>query len=1030
MAVYTLEKLTIRDTFKNWRDKINFMTDRMNSSLCADEDGVMTIGLDECNTVKFVVKVPSYFESIVHFKETENEGSYISSISANNIADTVNAGLNLTATEGYVPWISGKTASGHITQYTSNDDNNLYFSFIGDNGETKQLFYWNDEQNRIEGNISHSINSDYADKIKTQQSNSNKNYNISFGSSENGYSSQYEDSDLTYNPNTNTLKAGTFEGYLNGIAKTAEKADKADKLTTARTISLGNHLSGSASFDGTQNITINATIPNTGVTSGNYGQSSSGNLNYGASFSIPYYSVNERGQLTQSKNITLTMPPSPTDELMIQNHSAANNSFPILAVTTANASANLGAKTALFNTNIKINPSSGTLIATNANIAETLNAKTINATTVNATTMNINGNKVASDDNVVHKTGNEEISGTKTFKASTAWNNSSDTHKIGFTVNNTSSNGGIYDWTNSKWVLYATPDGTNVFNGSANTLTTARQLKVNLGTTANATFDGSANQTNIPVSGTLPVTNGGTGATTVDNIKAGKDASGNTISATYATKAENNLKANINSPVFTGTPQAPTITNLNDSSDNIATTKFVNTAIDNKVSNAISATGAMKYMGTIGTNGTVTALPNNHTQGWTYIVSSANTYAGAYCEVGDMIVCNTTGTANNDTHWNIIQKNIDGAVTGPSSVTAGHIAVFNGSTGKVIKDSGFTIGTSVPANAKFTDTTYAAGTTANLKTGTETTAKVWSAKAIADYVQTAASTTAKGVVKIGSNINVSSGTISVATATTNALGLVKVPTANGLKVASGEISVSLAATNTFGTVKVGSNISVSGGTISLSKANVTTALGYTPPTTNTTYTAFKGSGSTAAAGLVPKPSTTAGTTKYLCENGTWKVPPDTDTTYGNATTSAKGVVQIGNNITVSSGKISITKANVTSALGYTPAESSLKMVTFNKTADSFTVKLTNATSGTVFYGHILGVNDTFSRTDKITFSISGGELTYAPEYSALLQSASAYGEGLNPYISGMILGTCNSATVTITINADGFTRCSGAIFYK
>lgn len=46
-----------------------------------------------------------------------------------------------------------------------------------------------------------------------------------------------------------------------------------------------------------------------------------------------------------------------------------------------------------------------------------------------------------------------------------------------------------------------------------------------------------------------------------------------------------------------------------------------------------------------------------------------------------------------------------------------------------------------------------------------------------------------------------------------------------------------------------------------------------------TIPTFTKSGSTAAAGLVPKPSTTAGTTKYLREDGTWVVPPNTNTTY-------------------------------------------------------------------------------------------------------------------------------------------------------
>lgn len=55
-----------------------------------------------------------------------------------------------------------------------------------------------------------------------------------------------------------------------------------------------------------------------------------------------------------------------------------------------------------------------------------------------------------------------------------------------------------------------------------------------------------------------------------------------------------------------------------------------------------------------------------------------------------------------------------------------------------------------------------------------------------------------------------------------------------------------ASSSTLGGVKVGSNISLSSGTISLTKANVTSALGYTPPTTNTTYSAA----TTSAAGLM------------------------------------------------------------------------------------------------------------------------------------------------------------------------------------
>lgn len=49
-------------------------------------------------------------------------------------------------------------------------------------------------------------------------------------------------------------------------------------------------------------------------------------------------------------------------------------------------------------------------------------------------------------------------------------------------------------------------------------------------------------------------------------------------------------------------------------------------------------------------------------------------------------------------------------VKAASDTTEGHVATF-GADGKTIIDSGFTIAKSVPANAKFTDTTYTAVTT-------------------------------------------------------------------------------------------------------------------------------------------------------------------------------------------------------------------------------------------------------------------------------------------------------------------------------
>ncbi len=95
-----------------------------------------------------------------------------------------------------------------------------------------------------------------------------------------------------------------------------------------------------------------------------------------------------------------------------------------------------------------------------------------------------------------------------------------------------------------------------------------------------------------------------------------------------------------------------------------------------------------------------------------------------------------------------------------------------------------------------------------------------------------------------------------------------------------------ATSSVLGGIKTGLNITNSSGTISITKSNVTSALGYTPPTTDTTYSDMVGATSSSSGihGLVPAPI--AGTsTRYLRSDGTWQTPPDTNTTYNDATTS-------------------------------------------------------------------------------------------------------------------------------------------------
>jgi hypothetical protein len=108
----------------------------------------------------------------------------------------------------------------------------------------------------------------------------------------------------------------------------------------------------------------------------------------------------------------------------------------------------------------------------------------------------------------------------------------------------------------------------------------------------------------------------------------------------------------------------------------------------------IAAADAMVFKGVIDCS----ANPNYPAadRGWTYKVSVAGKIGGASgtnVEVGDTLLCITDGTASGTqagvgAQWNIVQVNIDGAVTGPASSTSGNIATFNGTGGKVIQDGG------------------------------------------------------------------------------------------------------------------------------------------------------------------------------------------------------------------------------------------------------------------------------------------------------------------------------------------------------
>lgn len=172
--------------------------------------------------------------------------------------------------------------------------------------------------------------------------------------------------------------------------------------------------------------------------------------------------------------------------------------------------------------------------------------------------------------------------------------------------------------------------------------------------------------------------------------------------------------------------------------------------------------------------------------------------------------------------------------------TSGQVAVFDGTTGK-IKSTGFTIASSVPSGAKFTDTTYSAATSTVLglvKVGYTESGKNYPVELDADD-------------KMFVNVPWTDTNTTYSQATSSTLGLIKI-----------------------GYTESGKNYPIELNTSGQAYVNV--------PWEDTTYSVFTGATTTAAgtSGLVPAP-TSGQSTRYLCSTGEWSMP--TGTIYNGST---------------------------------------------------------------------------------------------------------------------------------------------------
>ena len=224
-------------------------------------------------------------------------------------------------------------------------------------------------------------------------------------------------------------------------------------------------------------------------------------------------------------DITVTMPANPntnTDTLMTQNVSTGNATYPILLCPTANATANQGAKTGIFGSGVKVNPSTSEVIATKFTGALTGNV-----------TGNCSGSSGSCTGNAATVTGtagtstlawNSEVTlytvGGHAIKAKLPANPNSDTHWTshlyaggsGATANAATSNGGTYlsicDNSTSRNSIKITGSGATTVTSDANGVITINSTDTNTDTNTHYTTTAYVGASNTKAN--AATSNGGT----------------------------------------------------------------------------------------------------------------------------------------------------------------------------------------------------------------------------------------------------------------------------------------------------------------------------------------------------------------------------------------------------------------------------------------------------------------------------------------------------------------------------------------
>lgn len=87
------------------------------------------------------------------------------------------------------------------------------------------------------------------------------------------------------------------------------------------------------------------------------------------------------------------------------------------------------------------------------------------------------------------------------------------------------------------------------------------------------------------------------------------------------------------------------------SGNNIASTYATKTEL------GTATAGALQYKGTVAAESTITGAA--YKKGWYYVVSTAGTYVGKVCEVGDMLIAKQDKSSTPADDWDAVQSNIE-----------------------------------------------------------------------------------------------------------------------------------------------------------------------------------------------------------------------------------------------------------------------------------------------------------------------------------------------------------------------------------